>query len=301
MRLPAFFFALALSCGVCCGAQQRDVTYQGPLTPNNITPTFEKGYLLVYDYPRVHVYAADGSPLCSIAPEADPARIFPRIQNAGADVDGTLAAAIEYRKGDDRGGGIAVFDNSGKQLQFFDTGKYLPTQVSFADDHTIWTLGWRHGKASHEDYFILRNYSQNGEELGAFLPRSSFEHDPEPVGPMTGAWQLRVTGERIGALFYESSILQPGQQLPPMLWVELDLKGKELGRWEMGGTYAPRAFTRSGALYRTGGGLSLFDRSAKTWRRVADAPSGELLGADGNDLVFREAGTNTLRWVPFGQ
>ena len=48
-------------------------------------------------------------------------------------------------------------------------------------------------------------------------------------------------------------------------------------------------------------GLSLFDRSAKTWRRVADAPSGELLGADGNDLVFREAGTNTLRWVPFGQ
>src|SRR5438876_3932680 len=51
---------------------------------------------------------------------------------------------------------------------------------------TIWTLGWQGVKASrkNDDYFVLRNYSQDGQELGAFLPRSSFEPEPDPVGPM---------------------------------------------------------------------------------------------------------------------
>jgi len=40
------------------------------------------------------------------------------------------------------GGGIALFDRSGKQPRFFDTGQYLPTQVC-APDHSIWTLGWQ--------------------------------------------------------------------------------------------------------------------------------------------------------------
>ena len=99
---------------------------------------------------------------------------------------------------------------------------------------------------------------------------------------MLGGWQLRIISDRIGAVFYESTILKPLQQPRPMQWIEVDLKGNVLGRWELGAELAPRALTRSGALYAQGSGaVSVFDRSTKAWRRVADAPSGHLLGADG--------------------
>jgi hypothetical protein len=230
------------------------------------------------------------------------------ILNAAADTDGTVVGAVEYSMdgtGRTIGGGIALFNRAGKQTGFFETDPYLPTQVCFAPDHSIWTLGWRGRGASREtdDYFILRNYSQDGQEIGAFLPRSSFDPEPDPVGPMVGAWQLRITSDRIGAVLYESTILKPlAQPRPMMQWIEVDLKGNVLGRWELGTGLSPRAFTRSGAVYAQGGGaVSVFDRSTKAWRRVADAPSGHLLGADGDSLVFQDKGTSTLRWVSASQ
>ena len=220
-----------------------------------------------------------------------------------------MAGAVEYsRDGTSRtiGGGIAVFDRSGKQMRFFDTGTYLPTQVCFAPDHSIWTLGWQGPKASgpdqDNDYFILRNYSQEGQKFGAFLPRSSFEPEPDPIGPITGGWQLRIINDRIGALFYGSSILAPGQKSRPAQWVEVDLKGKVLGRWEVGTEWFPWAFAQSGNLYtQTRDAVLMFDRSTKAWRRVAGTPAGLLLGADGDNLVFEVRGTSILRWVPASQ
>jgi hypothetical protein len=229
------------------------------------------------------------------------------IQNAAADTDGTTVAAVEYsRDGTSRtaGGGIALFDRSGKQTGFFDTGQYLPTQVCFAPNHSIWTLGWRGDKASREtdDYFILRNYSQDGQEIGAFLPRSSFEPGQAPIGPMTGLWELRITNDRIGAVFYASSTLRAGQSRRAMQWIEVDLKGKVLGRWEVGAEWQPRAFTQSAALYtQNGDAVLVFDRSTKAWRPVAGTPAGFLLGADGDSLVFEARGTSTLRWVRASQ
>jgi hypothetical protein len=85
-------------------------------------------------------------------------------------------------------------------------------------------------------------------------------------------------------------------------WIEVDLKGKELGRWEVGSEWAPRAFTQSAALYTQGdGAIMVFDRSTKAWRRIAGTPPGYLLGADGDSLVFEISGTRTLRWVPASQ
>jgi hypothetical protein len=107
---------------------------------------------------------------------------------------------------------------------------------------------------------------------------------------------------RIGALFYGSSILGPGQKPRPMQWVEVDLKGKVLGRWEVGAEWAPEAFTQSGALYtHSSDTVLLFDRSTKAWRRVAGTPPGFLVGADGDSLVFEVRGTSRLRWVPSSQ
>ncbi len=303
---PACLFLAAMLCHMAFSAEPREVYYQGLLAPQSITPTFDKGYLFVYNFDRIDAYAPDGSPMYSISTQVPNAKIV-NIQNAAADTDGTTVAAVEYsRDGTSRtmGGGIALFDRSGKQTRFFDTGRYWPTQVGFAPDHTIWTLGWRGDKASREtdDYFILRNYSQDGQEIGAFLPRSSFEPEPDPIGPMIGMWELRITNDRIGAVFYASSTLEPCQSRRPMQWIEADLKGKVLGRWEVGAEWLPRAFTQSGALYtQNGDAVLVFDRATKAWRRVAGSPGGDLLGADGDNLVFEAKGTSTLRWVPAGQ
>jgi len=305
MHIASLFFAATLY-NTAFTAEPREVYYQGSLTPRNITPTFDKGYLFVYNFDKIDAYAPNGSPMYSVSARVPNAKIA-NIENAAADTDGTTVAAVGYsRDGTTRteGGGIALFDRSGKQTRFFDTGRYWPTQVCFAPDHSIWTLGWPGDKASPEtdDYFILRNYSQDGQELGAFLPRSSFDPGPDPIGPMTGLWQLRITNDRIGAVFYASSTLRDWQSPRPMLWIEVDLKGKVLGRWEVGAEWFPRAFTQSGALYtQNGDAVLVFDRSTKAWRRVAGTAAGQLLGAMGDSLVFEVRGTSTLRWVPASQ
>lgn len=302
MRLPWLLFAATLF-NTTFAAETHEVYYQGLLTPQNITPTFDKGYLLVYDFDKIDVYAPDGVPLYSVSAQVRDAKVV-NIDNAAADTDGTTVGAVEYSRDGTSGtigGGIALFDRSGKQTGFFDTGQYLPTQVCFAPNHTVWTIGWRGGRASREtdDYFVLRNFSQDGQEIGAFLPRSSFDPEPDPVGPMVGVWQLRAINDRVGAVFYRSSIVPEGQTPRQMQWIEVDLKGKVLGRWDLGADRHPRAFTQSGALYSQGGGAVLvFDRSTKAWRRIAGTPPGFLLGADGDNLVFEIKGSRTLRWVP---
>src|SRR5262249_2980331 len=124
----------------------------------------------------------------------------------------------------------------------------------------------------------------------------------DPIGPMVGMWELRVIRDRIGAVIYESSVCCPEQSTrPPMLWVETDFKGKELGRWEVGLYPAPAAFTQSGGLYtRSDRSVSVFNRTTRTWCKVAMPADGILLGADGDSLVFLN-GTDTLRWIPAGQ
>jgi hypothetical protein len=306
MRLPSVLFSAALIT-VAIVAAPREVYYQGPLTPLNTTPTFDKGYLFVYDAHKIDVFGPDGALLYAISAQVSNCKVV-NINNAAIDTDGTIAGAVEYAiDGTTRmeGGGITVFDRSGKQVRFFDTGPYTPTQVSFGPDHTIWTLGWPGFQVRRwdDDFLILRNYSQDGQQLGAFLPRSSFDAEPDPVGPMVGMWELRVIGDRVGAVLYLSSIYKEMQSpRASMEWVETDLKGNVLGRWDIPSDQAPEAFTQSGGLYtHEGKSVFVFDRVTKAWRRVATPADGGLLGADGDNLVFLIRGTNTLRWVPTSQ
>jgi hypothetical protein len=306
MRL-LFVLLAATLVTLAIGAAPREVYYQGSLTPLNITPTFDKGYLFVYDAYKINVFGADGALLYGISAQVANCKVV-NIDNAAVDTDGTIAGAVDYSidaTSRTEGGGIAVFDRSGKQVRFFDTGRYFPTQVSFGPDHTIWTLGWPGGQVRRwrDDFLILRNYSQDGQELGASLPRSWFDAEPDPVGPMVGMWELRVIGDRVGAVIYESSVYQETQSnRAAMEWVETDLKGNLLGRWEIPPNQAPQAFTQNGVLYtHEGKSVLIFDRVTKTWRRVATSADGGLLGADGDSLVFHIRGTNTLRWVPASQ
>jgi len=304
MRLGFLLFATAL-CHLAIAAAPREVYYAGSLTPLNITPTFDKGYLFVYDAHQIEVFGPDGARLYGISAQVGNCKLV-SIENAAVDTDGTIVGAVMYSPDGTsikEGGGIAVFDQSGKQVRFLDTGRYHPTQIAFGPDHSIWTLGWPGSQARRwdDDFFILRNYSQDGQELGHFLPRYSFDREPDPVGPEIGMWQLRVIGDRVGAVIYETPVYREGQNNRPMVWVETNLKGQELGRWEVGANPEPRAFTQSGGLYRSeGSSVSIFDCATKAWRKIATPAEGDLLGADRGSLVFLK-GANTLRWVPAGQ
>ena len=117
MVLLCLVIAIA-SCATALAAEARDVYYQGDLTPLNIVPTFDNGYLVVYDQNKINVYAPDGSPVYSASSQVQSAH-WAGIQNAAVDTDGTLVAAVEYchREKHTRGGGIdvAVFDRATNQ------------------------------------------------------------------------------------------------------------------------------------------------------------------------------------------
>jgi hypothetical protein len=293
LRLFLLFSALAGQ--TIFAADVRDVTYQGDLGPLNIEPTFDKGYLLVYEYgPGVAVYGPDGS-LKFHAVVNVPGVEHVVIVNAAADVDGTLVAAVEYTQKDHRGG-LALFDPDGGKKEFFDTGEYRPTQVDFGPDHTVWTIGWIGATTESDppDYSVLRNYSRTGKLLGDFLPRSTFDREHDPVGPVIGGWQLRVTSKRVGAVFYASSVRKSGEtRRDAIQWVELDLKGNIIGRWNPPPKHIC-AFTDDGDVYaKDPGGISVLDRTSGTWRHVPGV-STRLIGADGDSLVYMIS-NDTLR------
>jgi len=289
---------LVLICSAIASAQVRDVYYQGYLTPLNIMPSFDRGYLVVYDTDhRTDVFGPDGA-LLYRATVRVPGAGWAEILNGAVDSDGTLALAVEVASpaGAEEGGGIVLFDRSGAQIRYFETKDFLPTQVDFGPDHAIWAIGWLgNERGPTEDYSILRKYARDGRELGRFLPRSSFpapdDHRREPmILPDIGLWQLRVAGNRVEAALYRARTL-----------VETDLNGREIGRWDMSPGERPYAITANGQVWgKEGNQLRIFDRSAGMWRPVTfTLPNARLIGAEGNDLVFKlRDGTETLRWMP---
>ena len=279
-------------------AQTHDVYYQGDLHPLNIAPTFNHGHLVVYD--RDHqtaVFGPDGA-LLYRATARVPGAKWGDAENADVDADGTMAAAVRVTSpsGEAAGGGIALFDRHGTQIRFFETRDFLPTEVAFGSDRAIWTIGWLGESRSRqtEDYPILRKYSRDGAELGRFLPRASFPAPDDPLReplilPVVGLWRLRVENGHVEVMLHRQGI-----------WVQTDLDGKETGRWDVGFNGFPRAITDDGQAWRVADSqLQVFNRASGSWRPTPfTAPSGFLLGADGNNLVFELSDHVALRWVP---
>jgi len=267
----------------------RHVLYQAEsIAPTNSPPTFDNGFLVVYSIGVATVYTRDGVLAYSI-----PVPDGHHIPYVAVDTDQTAAAAVNRGNS---GGGIAIFDRRGSQIQIIETGQYLPSFICFAPDHSIWTTGKhaRRSLAEKPEFFILRHFSRDGKELGAFLPRSSFEDDGEPAADIVGRAYLRIANNRIGAF------LRNAGNATKALWVEVDLNGKELGRWRTGDIdRQPVAFTPSGAVYAERfGDISVLDHVTGKWNPVPIPSEGILLGADGEALVFMARGTPELRWVP---
>jgi hypothetical protein len=253
-------------------------------SPLNVRPTFDNGYLVVYEGEGFSVFAPDGSHAFRVARPSGTAW-----SNVAVDSDGTAASAL--RQGIHNG--IWVFDQSGARKRYIDTGAFIPGQVCFAPDHSIWTTGAmpRKSLGTVPEYSVLRHFSGEGEPLGEFLPRSSFEKsDIEPATAFGGGWGLRVANGRIGAFFHFGDRRYA-------VWVEVGLDGREIGRWPVNIGGHPAAFTQSGDVYAsTESGVFQLDRKSRQWKPVASLGDG-LLGAKDDSLVFLSRGDTVLRYI----
>ena len=282
--LPFVIFSAAVGSDIV-----RQVDYQtGSLTPLNISPTFDNGYLVVYGHRGASVYSNDGSIAYAISnPENG------RIANLAVDKDRTAAAAVHYGLPSGRAGAISVFNSTGSQISLIRTGRYLPSFVCFGPDHSIWAIG-RQVRESLDDrpeFFVMRHFSPDGKVLGAFLPRSSFDREGEPSVDIIGMSGLRTADNRIGAW------LDYGGERGKALWVETDLNGNETGRWRLDGR-TPKAFLSRGVLYaQKDGGFSVLDRPTGKWIPILLPFDGILLGSDGQALVFLVRGGTRLHWI----
>jgi len=286
---------------VLSSAQTRDIAYQGLLAPLNTLATFEHGYLAVYDRDgQIDLFGSDGVLLFKASVQL-PGGDLGEVRNAGVDCDGTLAIAFQAVSPQHRGkdGGIALFDSTGTQTRVIGTPGFWPTQVAFAPEHSIWTIGslGHRVEDTSADYEILRHYSQDGTELGRFLPRSSFPYRKSegPAGivqpvvmPMFGGWELRVTPNQVDILLHHYN-----------LWIVTDFNGVEKGRWDISKGVRPWAITDDGKAWLVDGRtLRLFDRAQGLWRATSSsAPGKSLLGADGMDLVFKSGSADMLRRI----
>ena len=289
MTRTLLLFPLAL--GVFAQSQPvRQVTSQATLFGNQLIPGFQNGYLYFLEGGSIRLYSPEGLPVLTTE-----LRIPDTSQQASAiglavDTDGSVAVSTGYLTSAGNRGGIAFFDSHGQPAGFVDTGRYMPGNLCFGEDHSLWTFGWQMDalQPDHPDskeYMLVHNYSPDHREHGRYLPRSLF-----PKGLETGSqrWQslrIAVAHDRVG--LFASSGMKSSQNE----WVELDLKGSLIRRVRLDAiqSQVKLAFTADGRLYRQihrQPNLQVLDRTTPEWADAGPAPGNLLWGADGNSLVF---------------
>ena len=198
--------------------------------------------------------------------------------------------------------GILLLDRTGRETSFIDTGRYTPAHIAIAPDHSIWTLGWQRdadkpGLPDRQEYGIVRHFSADGNEVRAYLPRSSFPAGLEPGIPGPGV-HIEVTQDRVGILACSGPTSESTE------WVELGLNGNVLDRSRIDDALravAFPAFTADDHVYLASpsGAVYTLDHALHTWKRIPRQAVNYLMGADGNSLVYR-GGKNSepilLQW-----
>ena len=253
---------------LCAGAAELRVA---DYAPSNTFPTFDHGYLVVYELESsLRVHGPDGS----LVYRFRPAKGYPN--SAALRADGTGAAAVGHWT-DDGSGAIVCLDRSGTVTKVIETSGFIPVDLSFAEDGSLWVLGAR-ASASEADYHLLRHYSKDGPELGRYVKRSSIGGSGEPVVDHTGGWVIRTSQNRVGIHLFNSD---------PRLWIETTFDGVEQGRWVVDFDGYPAAFTRSGDVFgRSIAGPVKLDRQTGKWQSISLAEDGRLAGAEADDLVL---------------
>lgn len=260
----------------------RQVTSQAKLIGHQPVPGFQNGYLFLLERDVVRLYSPEGFPLFATVVQVPSSVGQPSSKGLAVDTDGSVAVSTLYQTSNGFGGGISFFDRNGQPTEFIDTGRYMPGNLSFGEDHSLWVFGWQRDalqpkRTDSQDYMTVRHYSSDHKEEGRYLPRSLF---PEGLEPGTGSWQtlrIAVAHDRVGLLAWS------GMNSGLREWVEL-------------------AFTADGHLYRWTArqpNLQVLDQTTADWRDAGPAPGPRLWGADGNSLVFSptpQSGPIVLQW-----
>jgi len=280
----------------------------------SIVPLFRHGYLIIFPPGGVN-----GTPAASVFygftaydPEGHfayqeildvPGGSQPVMQDVDFDSDGNASIGVSAQGGPSGiMSGILLLDRGGRQTSYIDTGRYLPAHLAMARDGSIWTLGWQrdaastaeHGvRADRQDYMIVRHFSADGKQLNAYLPRSSFPPGLEPGIQGAGPY-IAVTQDRVGILACS------GKTSGNPEWLELDWNGNVLERSRIDGVLFG-ALTADDHVYLQGGKFGqvyTLDRTSHTWKLLQQG-EGMLMGADGNNLVYRAGKNNEpilLQW-----
>jgi hypothetical protein len=272
MRILLPLFLLNVSAALAT-AQQAEALYSGDLSPTHSLPTYEHGFVAVYDHLDNKVYAPDGSLLfrSTFGPH--------EVTNIAMDSDGSAALAIENPDESLPAGAVQLVDSKGNQTRWIDTSGYRPLGVSFAPDHSLWVLG---DDRKREGSFLLHHHARDGREIGQYLPADAFHCTADFDPALHGGWLVRTSRDKVG-VFLRCNRRQNSW------WVELTFDGKEAGRWRADFDGHPVAFTDGGQVYATSvGGILILDRESASWKPANIAPLGSLVGADGDALVFVE-------------
>lgn len=262
---------------------------------------YSNGYLLSWDNPQythVTVYGRDAKPAFS-APE-QPDDSSPVMW--AVDSDGVVAGAYWSRHPME--GRIDLLDLTGNVIRTIDTGSYVPQQVVFAPDHTIWTAAFDARRQGAQDFNVLHHYARTGEELGQALSWSQIGGDlKHPViESIRGGRFLYVANDRIG--------WNAGLHIGYRTWIEVSFSGDVLGKYDMkttdGLALMPLAMTANGDVYAMifkshSARFAVLDRSKGVWQKIAANPGNGLIGSEGDNLVFfssQGGAWTTLTFVP---
>jgi len=277
---------------------------------NHSLPRFQNGLVLAYEFSRAAVWVYDyaGKRLVNV-PVSAPGATATRIRDVAASPGGTIAAIGSAV--DDRGGTIqAIYwlGPSGAVTRALRTGPFLPLQVHFAPDGTLWVAG-RVRDSNLDDapeYDVLRQYDTQARLLNTALPRSLLPVKfvaPDPTHSF-----LVGSKDRMG--YYS-----PGASL----YLELNASGEITGKWSV--TPPPAnadlvgcAMTAGGDVYLSGQKrrdpsdtsewrilLYKLDKAAGVLRPIEFRETGAsrsmlLIGSDGDELVFYGKMPTSVAW-----
>ena len=291
--MKSLWFGIVIVFSVCAAdVPVRELTTQAVLGPRSIVPVFRHGYLVTFppgaqsgaEVSLIKYGFSAWAPNGSLAYQKSievPDGSQPVVEDVDFNPDGSAVVAATASGNESKFiSGLLLLDRTGGETGFTSTGTYLPGHLAIAPDGSVWTLGWQRNR---EDYKIVRQFSAEGKELKALLPRSLFPRPGlEPGSPGAGA-QIAVTGDRVDVLALS------GETSETMELVELDWDGNVLYRIRTGGQIARMAITDDGRVFLSGlsGDLYKLDRAARTWKLVWKAEP-LFMGADGKDLVFEK-------------
>lgn len=125
-----------------------------------------------------------------------------------------MAVGVEYGSPAGHSGGIVFLDKDGLDTGFIDTGLYMPSALSFAEDHSLWTFGWRWDSArpdvrsSRDDYMLVRHYTADRNLAGRYLSRALFAQGVQPGTPDGPSQRLAVSHDNVGLLAWSGASVE---------------------------------------------------------------------------------------------